>query len=600
MRPTAILTSNHPSMLNTDVVHIGLLHGSLAARSKWPDTLPGGRALVWNVVQKDTTTAIQPDVWVIGTTGTVKDRLASFVSLQADGPIDIPILVLLNPREDQGPWLSLNADGYHEISSSAALLAQRIGALLPSPGTRTSPDFPGSHTLLAVEEAARWQATFNAAGAGILTGRTARFFDTLSTLGKQAQPASSEALLELGRGLLRSVDWELNNKEAGVLLGLREPVSLDSGFIDRLTPLHGAQFLTDAQSLGRKTARIHSEWICRTPNGNRYLSLELTIPSGLEDCLFLTLLDISERMRLEQELRDHVQSLEDRVQDRTRDLQIANQKLNAEGEQRQRLAQQVRESLVHITQGVITAKKILEVALPGKAKLKSIFSKAMVIERPRDILGGDFVHVQGNGSFDTLALVDSTGHGIPGAMVSLMGYTLLQQAISSTPDQSPKQILEVFHDAFVERMKSQSEDPQMYGFDAGVVTLERSTGRLRFAGAKEDLYLVRDGECQIHRGSRCSIELTTFAGVRNRCPEFEETTIQLRPGDQVYLNTDGVRDQFGGPNNRKLGRKRFADILVRHAALPLKERKKAIQKDLLLWKGANAKVDDATLVGFEI
>ena len=77
--------------------------------------------------------------------------------------------------------------------------------------------------------------------------------------------------------------------------------------------------------------------------------------------------------------------------------------------------------------------------MPGKAKLRSIFSEAMVIERPRDILGGDFLHVQGNGTFDTLALVDSTGHGIPGAMVSLMGYTLLQEAISSTPDQSPKQ-----------------------------------------------------------------------------------------------------------------------------------------------------------------
>ncbi len=599
MRPEAILTPNHPPMLNADVVRIGLLHGSLAARSKWPDSLPGGRTLEWNVVQGDTATG-QPDVWVIGTTGTVKERLASFASLKSDGPLDIPILVLLNPREDQAPWLSLHADGYHEISSSAALMAQRIGALLPSPGIQTRPSVPSPQNLLAVDEAARWQATFNAAGAGILTGRTARFFDTLTTLGKRTPAASSEALLELGRGLLRSVDWELNNKEAGTLLGLREPVSLDSGFIDRLTPLHSAQFLADAQSLSQGTSRIRSEWICRNPRGNRYLSLEITIPSGLEDCLFVTLLDISERMRLEQELRDHVQSLEDRVKGRTRDLQIANQKLNAEGEQRQRLAQQVRESLVHITQGVITAKKILEIALPGKAKLKSIFSEAMVIERPRDILGGDFLHVQGNGPFDTLALVDSTGHGIPGAMVSLMGYTLLQQAISSTPDQSPKQILEIFHDAFVERMKTQSEDPQMYGFDAGIITFERSTSRLRFAGAKEDLYLVRDRECQIHRGSRFSIELTTFAGVRNRCPEFEETTIQLRPGDQVYLNTDGVRDQFGGPNNRKLGRKRFADILVRHAALPLKERKKAIQKDLLLWKGANAKVDDATLVGFEV
>ena len=599
MRPEAFLTPSNPTMLKTDALRVGLLHASLAARSKWPDALPGGRPMEWNVVQGDFD-QVEPDVWVLGTSGTVKQRLASFASIQTGGPLDIPILVLLNPREDQAPWLSLDADGYHEISSSAALMAQRIGAILPSPETKTRQDVPSSRNLLAMDEAARWQATFNAAGAGILTGRTSRFFDALPTLGKKTSTASSEALLELSRGLLRSIDWELNNQQAAALLELREPIALDSGFIDRLTPLHGGQFLSDVMSLGQGTFQSQSEWICRNPNGNRYLSLEITVPNSLEDCLFVTLLDISERMRLEQELRDHVQTLEDRVEERTRDLQVVNQRLNAEATQRQRLAQQVRESLVHITQGVITAKQILEVALPGKAKLKSIFSKSMVIERPRDILGGDFLHVQGNGTFDTLALVDSTGHGIPGAMVSLMGHTLLQEAISSTPDQSPKRILEVFHAAFVERMKSQSEDPQMYGFDAGIVTFERSTGVLRFAGAKEDLYLVRDGECIIHRGSRCSIELATFAGVRSRCPEFEESTIPLRSGDQIYLNTDGVRDQFGGPNNRKLGRKRFADILVRHAALPLKERKKAIQKDLLLWKGANAKVDDATLVGFDV
>ena len=213
MRPETILTPNHPPMLNADVVRIGLLHGSLAARFKWPD--PCREAGHWSGTWQGDTATGQPDVWVIGTTGTVKERLASFASLKSDGPLDIPILVLLNPREDQAPWLSLHADGYHEISSSAALMAQRIGALLPSPGIQTRPSVPSPQNLLAVDEAARWQATFNAAGAGILTGRTARFFDTLTTLGKRTPAASSEALLELGRGLLRSVDWELNNKEAG-------------------------------------------------------------------------------------------------------------------------------------------------------------------------------------------------------------------------------------------------------------------------------------------------------------------------------------------------------------------------------------------------
>lgn len=605
MRPQAIVPLDPLPILNATALRIGLVHGTLAARAKWPDVLSGGRALDWTVIS-GSVESVNVDAWVLGTDGSTSQRLETYRQLKSCGSMDRPVLVLLDPREDQTAWLKLKADGYHEKSSSAALMAQRIDEIIPSPISGPSQAsgaelIDSTGHLLDRHEAERWQATFQSAGAGMLTAKTSRLFDALAQLQEAPRPEDTQGQVDLARFLLRAVEWELNNAEAGTQLSLIEPVSLDIGFIDRMTPLQGHRFVEDMLTLGKAKNRVTSEWIVRDSAGAvRHLNVDISIPSDLQNSLLVTLLDISERIRLEQELREHVQSLEDRVRQRTEDIRIANQKLKSEGNQRQRLAQQVRENLVHITQSVLSAKAILEVALPGRSRLKTALPHSFVIERPRDILGGDFLHAHSTGDLTCIALVDSTGHGIPGAMVSLMGHNLLQQSMDVVSDLSPGRILTSFHDAFCERMKARSSDPQMYGFDAGVVTVDRKAGTLWFSGAKEDLYHIRHGECRIVRGTRQSIELPSMQSGASACPVFEEVTIDIQPGDQFYLSTDGVRDQFGGTRNRKLGRKRFSDLLTHHAHLPLGERKQAIQQELLLWKGANAKVDDSTLIGFEI
>ena len=605
MRPQAIVPLDRQPMLTVTSLRIGLTHGSLAARAKWPDVLSGGQVLDW-VVVSGSVDNVEVDAWILGTEGTALQRMETYRRLKAAGPLDRPVLILLDPREDQAPWLKLKADGYHEKSSSAALLAQRIDEVIPSPIADSSPrsgsgEFGSTPHLLDRHEAERWQATFQSAGAGMLTAKTSRLLEAVAQLELSPRPEDTLGQVDLARFLLRVTEWELNNAEARKLLDLREPVSLGIEFVDRMTPLQGHRFIEDMLTLGKSSDRVTSEWVVREQSGSiRHLSVDISIPTDLNDSLLVTLLDISERIRLEQELREHVHNLEDHVRQRTEDIHIASQKLKAEGTQRQRLAQQVRENLVHITQSVLSAKAILEVALPGRSRLKTAFPDSFVIERPRDILGGDFLHVHSAGNLTSIALVDSTGHGIPGAMVSLMGHNLLQQSMADVTDLSPGRILTSFHDAFCERMKTRSSDPQMHGFDAGIVTVDPEARTLRFSGAKEDLYHIRNGECRIVRGTRQSIELPPLQTGKEPCPVFEEVTISMQPGDQFYLSTDGVRDQFGGTRNRKLGRKRFADLLTHHAHLPLAERKKAIQRELLLWKGANAKVDDATLIGFEV
>ena len=589
-----------PPLPNTDLppLRVGLVHGHLAARSKWPDVAPSGRPLDWVVMDAPDTRSGLVDLWVVGTQANRSLRLDTARCLIGSAS-PVPTLILLPPREDMKEWLDLGAEGYHETSSSAALLGQRIEALIPAPKSHSDhlPVLPA----LAEAEALFWQSTFDMAGAGLITGRSTRFMEAVEEAARKGPMRSRDEAIQRARDILGSITWELNNPEAKALLDLRTPVSLDCGFTGRLTPLQPQAFLADLIALRQGGQRASGDILIRDQEGHpRYLSLELSLPESAEDTLLLTLLDISGRIELEGQLREHVQHLEERVEARTLEIRQAHAKLTTEGKQRQRLVEQVRQNLVHITQGVMSAKQILEVALPGKDELQECFPDSMLIERPRDILGGDFLFLGTKGPQHTLALIDSTGHGVPGSMVALLGSLLLNRAFVGLDAPRPGDILSAFQAGFDERMNHHSDTPQMFGFDGGILTYDADAGQVHFAGARGDLFLVRDGETTLYRGTRESIELLELVDGEVVLPEFKEHTLDVLPGDQLYMATDGVRDQFGGPHNRKLGRKRLADLLQEHAHLPMGEREQSIQQALLMWKGGNAKVDDATLVGIDI
>lgn len=404
------------------------------------------------------------------------------------------------------------------------------------------------------------------------------------------------------REWLKTIQWELNNDRSKTLLELGEPVSLSCEFLDRITPVSPDAFFRGLLELGKTTHTVSGIWILRNRDqSTRHLSVEITLPEMLENCILVTLLDISDRVQLEQDLRTHVDSLEENVAARTMEIRKTNLQLAAESQQRARLGKQVRDNLVHITQGLISAKEILKVALPGKTELERAFPQSMLIERPRDILGGDFLFLGEHNQVKTLALIDSTGHGIPGSMVSLMGSMLINRAYAKLTAPTPSNVLHQFQLAFDALMHVKSSMPQMYGFDAGIVALDTRQNVLRFSGARGDLFLIRNGSAQIIRGTRDSIEsLSPKRGETQTLPEFDEHEIAVQSGDQVYLITDGIRDQFGGERGRKLGRKRFADLLESLSPLAVEQRHLALENALLRWKGAHAKVDDATLVGFDI
>lgn len=537
-----------------------------------------------------------PRIVILDALESVEETKAELDRLRQRHPALPIILSVDGQRQDLPAFLTLGADDIHDSRSGEEMLGHRIQHSLRTHSIQSHP----MTSRLAEEECAVWSSLFNSAGTGLLKGRSMAFMQQSQKWAERAKEGDEFDWTEAITDCLKAVTWELNNTYATQLLGLQEPVSLSSSFLDRLTP-------TDPETLGRQlSGMMHDQSAIRgdfeldIPDGaNRFLSIEITVPANLNDVLLMTIIDITQQANLEIELRKNLQMMEERVDERTRAIRIVNHELEKESHQRQRLTQQVRENLVHITQGIISAKKILEVALTGKDELRRVFPEAIMIERPMDIMGGDFIFTQEREGRRTLALIDSTGHGIPGAMVSLMGSTMINKAFASLACPNPSDVLDLFHTEFSERMLNRSGKTHMYGYDAGILTLDEKRNILEFAGARGDLYLVRDGETQIFRGTRGSIEVS-HAMEQNAAPSsYALHTIQVLPGDQFYMITDGVRDQFGGSSNRKLGRKRLADILARNGHLPPVEREKAIQHALLIWKGANAKVDDATLVGIQ-
>ena len=217
-----------------------------------------------------------------------------------------------------------------------------------------------------------------------------------------------------------------------------------------MTPLKGYRFVEDMLTLGKARDRVTSEWVVRERGGTtRHLNVDIFIPNDLKDSLLVTLLDISDRIRLEQELREHVHSLEDRVVDgevalpNSRTHPHCQPEAHGRGQPASTVGStgQGKPRAHHLPMGVLEREQaILEVALPGRSRLKTALPNSFVMERPRDILGGDFLHVHSTGNQTSIALVDSTGHGIPGAMVSLMGHNLLQQSMDAVSDLSPGRI----------------------------------------------------------------------------------------------------------------------------------------------------------------
>ncbi len=273
-------------------------------------------------------------------------------------------------------------------------------------------------------------------------------------------------------------------------------------------------------------------------------------------------------------------------------LRLQLQARTAEAQEQRALIEAAHRDL---TDSIRYSQRIQQAVLPGVADLGPHVQAHFLLHRPKDIVSGDFpwcAHVDGH---TVWAAADCTGHGVPGALMSILGSTLLKGIVVDQRERRPAAVLNKLRAALVQALAQHQRQGPMDGMDIALCVLEHRTGTLRFAGAFNPLYHVRDGVLNELPGDRMPVGL-------HHGPEapFTEHCIDVRPGDMVYLCSDGMQDQFGGPDGRKFGRKRLKELLVGIAGLPAAEQHRRVLGALALWQQDRSSLDDVLLLGVRI
>lgn len=267
------------------------------------------------------------------------------------------------------------------------------------------------------------------------------------------------------------------------------------------------------------------------------------------------------------------QEMKKQVNERTKELAEKNQK---------------------IIDSIDYAKRLQESILPSQQELKDVFRESFILWRPRDIVGGDLYWVRRIDQTKSItAIMDCTGHGVPGAFMTMAVNTILNQIIDEKHENPAiiiselnRRVKETLHRNVQNRI---TDD----GLDIGICLAEGSK-RLIFAGAKISLYVRRDNEIRVIKGDNRSIGY-----YRSREDMvFTNHTLAIEEGDLFYLSTDGYLDQNGGPRDYPLGRERFVKIIEQLGAKSLSEQEQAFETALYAYMGDEVQRDDITVIGF--
>ena len=243
-----------------------------------------------------------------------------------------------------------------------------------------------------------------------------------------------------------------------------------------------------------------------------------------------------------------------------------------------------------ITESIEYAKRIQNGLLPSDNLFHQLFQGGFVFYLPKDIVSGDFYWTDNIGKRNYIAAVDCTGHGVPGAMVSVMGFNHLNRCMKELGLTKPGEILDKLSELMVDSF--QKSDLTIYdGMDIALCCLDTQTGMLEYAGANNPLYIISRGELNEVKATKKPI------GRSDNTDRFVNHSLQLKKGDSFYIFSDGFADQFGGPKNKKFKYKDFKNLLLEVSGKAPEEQKEVIVKAFNDWKGINAQLDDVCVIG---
>jgi len=285
----------------------------------------------------------------------------------------------------------------------------------------------------------------------------------------------------------------------------------------------------------------------------------------------------------EKSLKERQEFLETEVQKRTEELRKEKEIVDKQN-------QNIKESISY-------AKKIQQAILPPLNDVKKALPNSFIMYEPKDIVSGDFYWVHESKEKTLFAAVDCTGHGVPGAFMSIIGHNLLDKVVKEHNITEPAKILDILSKEIQKTLRQNSnEDGVKDGMDLSVCSIDKNSNTLEFAGAYNPLYLIRKGEIKEVKSDKIPIGKK---GVESG-KQFNNTVIPLEKGDMLYLFSDGYADQKGGPKSKKFYYPPFRQLLTDIHSLPLEKQKETLEKTMLDWKGNIEQYDDMLIFGVKI
>lgn len=249
----------------------------------------------------------------------------------------------------------------------------------------------------------------------------------------------------------------------------------------------------------------------------------------------------------------------------------------------------------NITDSINYAKRIQEALMPSEKTFKKILPESFIFHQPKDIVSGDFFWVSERGNKIYVAAVDCTGHGVPGAFMSIIGFELFRKITHSQGVDDPSMILNILNNEFEEVFRDVDNLTLKDGMDIAFCVIDKQTRILEFSGAVNPIYLIRDNKITEIRGSRFSVGLDDNF---DEMQSFENKQIILQEDDVIYLFSDGYADQFGGPEGKKFKYRRFRHLLLTIHQYPMEEQQRLLEERINRWKGNAEQVDDILIIGF--
>ena len=282
---------------------------------------------------------------------------------------------------------------------------------------------------------------------------------------------------------------------------------------------------------------------------------------------------------------------------RYRTKKKANEVLDKKNQEIQQQKKTVEEKNHEITSSIEYAKRIQDAIMPSMDEIRAALPNSFVYYRPKEIVSGDFYWFAKQKDISFIAAVDCTGHGVPGAFMSMIGNDHLNQIVNVEQRSKPDEILNRLHHEIQVTLKQKHGVTDNHdGMDIALCAINHSENKMLFSSANRYLYMIRKGELSELKGDHFNLGGIMHEDVRH----YNLHEIDMQKGDVFYIFSDGVSDQFGGEKSKKFGYKRLKELLIELHQKPMEEQKTIFEKALINWMGDGDQIDDFLLIGIRV